>query len=307
VSYDEKLSERVRSETIRVGDTHYACGESVSGATLTMTPSTDMLSGELAADSDMDTLPDETLRGVDCLHYRITASMEKLVERIKSSDSLTPEKEKKWLQGEFVMDIWIGKEDNIIRREKVYSRFPSQMGDGWHISDWVKEYYDINVRFILEPPVDEYGELLPGWRVQAGSLVWLRGETEYSITGDDPAHQQVKFAVKVTNYRGGWARNVRVQVSTMLVDAESKPAVIAAKPVGPGPVDLYVGYSETFEVDWEYDASTISTAELEGMLRSSVVIIEYPTSDGKYRVETRYQPNGMLISPPEKYPVDSTD
>jgi len=307
VFYDETLSERIRSETIRVGDTHYACGESVSGATLTMTPSTDMLSGELAADSDMDTLPDETLRGVDCLHYRITASMEKLVERIKSSDSLTPEKEKKWLQGEFVMDIWIGKEDNIIRREKVYSRFPSQMGDGWHISDWVKEYYDINVRFILEPPVDEYGELLPGWRVQAGSLVWLRGETEYSITGDDPAHQQVKFAVKVTNYRGGWARNVRVQVSTMVANAENKPATIEAKPVSPGPVELYVGDSETFEAGWEYDASTVSAEELEEMLRSSVVIIEYPTSDGKYRVETRYQPNGMLISPPEKYPVDSTD
>jgi hypothetical protein len=307
VLYDETLSERIRSETIRVGDNHYAYGESSSGALLTMVPTTDILSGNLVADSDMEILPDEMLRGVDCWHYRITANMEKLVLRMKSSDSLTPEKEKKMLQGEFVMGLWIGKEDNIIRREKVYSRFPSLVGDGWHISDWVKEYYDINVRFTLEPPVNEYGELLPGWRVQAGSLVWLRGETEYSISGDDPAHQQVKFTVKVTNYRGGWARNVRVQVSTMLVNAESKPATIEAKPVNPGPVELYVGDSETFEVDWEYDASAISAEELEELLRSSIVIIEYPISDGKYRVETRYQTNGMFLSPPEKYPVDSSD
>lgn len=308
VFYDEKLAERVRSETIRVGDTHYACGESgVSGSMLTMTPSSDMLSGELVADSDMEMLPDETLRGVDCWHYRLTANMEKLVERIKSSDSLTPEKEKKWLQGEFVMDLWIGKEDNIIRREKEYSRSPSAVGGGWYISDRLKEYFDVNVRFTLEPPVNEYGELLPGWRIQAGSPVWLRGETEYSISGDDPAHQQVKFTVKVINFQGGWARNVRVQVSTMVVNAESKPATIEAKPVSPGPVELYVGDSETFEVGWEYDASAISAEELEELLKSSVVIIEYPTSDGKYRVETRYQTNGMLISPPEKYPVDSPD
>ena len=93
----------------------------------------------------------------------------------------------------------------------------------------------------------------------------------------------------------------------MVVNAESKPATIEAKPVSPGPVELYVGDSETFEVGWEYDASAISAEELEELLKSSVVIIEYPTSDGKYRVETRYQTNGMLISPPEKYPVDSPD
>ena len=305
--YDETLSERIRSETIRVGDTHYACGESgVSGSMLTMTPSLDIFNG-MAGDSDVEMLPDETVRGVDCWHYRLTVDMKRVLERMRALDSLTPAKEKMVLQGETVYDIWIGKEDNIIRRDKFYSRLPSRVGDGWYISDWVKEYYDINVRFTLEPPINEYGELLPGWRMQAGSLVWLRGETEYSISGDDPAHQQVKFTVKVINFQQGWARNVRVQVSTMVVNAEIKPGTIEAKPVSPGPIELYVGDSETFEVGWEYDASAISAEELEELLKSSVVIIEYPTSDGKYRVETRYQTNGMLISPPEKYPVDSPD
>jgi len=307
VFYDETLSERIRSETIRVGDTHYACGESgVSGSMLTMTPSLDIFNG-MAGDSDVEMLPDETVRGVDCWHYRLTVDMKRVLERMRALDSLTPAKEKMVLQGETVYDIWIGKEDNIIRRDKFYSRLPSRVGDGWYISDWVKEYYDINVRFTLEPPINEYGELLPGWRMQAGSLVWLRGETEYSISGDDPAHQQVKFTVKVTNFQGGWARNVRVQVSTMVANAENKPATIEAKPVSPGPVELYVGDSETFEADWDYDASTISAEELEQLLRSSIIIIEYPTSDGKYRVETRYQTNGMFLSPPEKYPVDSPD
>lgn len=55
---------------------------------------------------------------------------------------------------EMTMELWIGKSDYLIRREIVTYRASS-------VSE--VRFFDFNKEIIIEPPVDESGELLEGW------------------------------------------------------------------------------------------------------------------------------------------------
>jgi len=71
-----------------------------------------------------------------------------------------------------------------------------------------------------------------------------------SISGEDPAQQQISFRITVTNTGADVARDVQVLLSVMATNEETKPVMMEAEPSTPGPVDLGPDESETYNITW---------------------------------------------------------
>ncbi|MFC1865378.1 zf-HC2 domain-containing protein [Chloroflexota bacterium] len=110
-------------------------------------PTKESALGMLQFMGELQQLPDETLDGVDCLHYTV----------ISRWGSLTP------------VEVWIGKDDYLIRQ------MSQSTEDENAISTNITRYYDFNANISIEPPLVTSGELLPGWAVEnielASSLI----------------------------------------------------------------------------------------------------------------------------------------
>ena len=85
--------------------------------------------------SDLEQLPDETIDGINCYHY-----LGKPKLRL-----ITP------------IELWIGKDDNLIRQMKQWTDFDDST------PLMTTKCYDFNQPIDIEAPFTEVGELLPGW------------------------------------------------------------------------------------------------------------------------------------------------
>ena len=133
-------------------------------------------------------------------------------------------------------------------------------------SSVMMKYYDFNEPITIEPPLDAHGELLPGWRLVASyparRAIFLTSRATSTIEGEDPAHQQISYRITITNVGEEVASNVRVKVRTRATNEESGVVMMEAEPSTPGMVDLGPGEGETYNVSWEYDASSTPKEEL---------------------------------------------
>ncbi len=129
---------------------------------------------------DVERLPDEEIDGVACLHYVGTVDTEKLIAEVEASltkngqDTLSLEDRermervyKTWRASEMTEEFWIGKTDSLIRQFKNVTHYASVKGGmavGAPTKVAIVKYYDFNADIVIEPPLDESGELLPLWR-----------------------------------------------------------------------------------------------------------------------------------------------
>ena len=127
---------------------------------------------------NVELLPDETIGGTDCFHYRgmvdFTRGAKELIAQLDPEDphyETTKEGLERsaehlsqlWKQ-EF--EIWIGKDDYLLRREIGSFQVTSpDTGELEFTYTMTTRYYDFNQPIVIEPPVDENGEVLPGWRL----------------------------------------------------------------------------------------------------------------------------------------------
>lgn len=120
----------------------------------------------------IENLPDERIARTDCFHLRGEVDMERWAEKAKAAlDSTDPryEEDVEFIEEqaaatEVVVEVWIGKDDYLIRQIKHNGQvFASDGGVGTH--SYVGVYYDFNEPIEIEPPFDADGKLLPGWQL----------------------------------------------------------------------------------------------------------------------------------------------
>ena len=124
----------------------------------------------------IEKLPDERIAGEDCFHLRGEVDMERWAEKTKAAfDSTDPRYEEivksieeQAAATEEVVEVWIGKDDYLIRQIKRNGQvFASDGGVGTY--SYVEVYYDFNEPIEIEPPLDADGKLLPGWQLVENS------------------------------------------------------------------------------------------------------------------------------------------
>jgi competence protein ComGC len=149
-------------------------------------PSAKLTQEQLDMFLKIDILPEESIDGVTCFHYRGTVDIEKFIEQDRTGREKIYEKmgkhyseeelrtindvsAKTWRARTVTYEFWIGKDDYIIRQWK--SGFVSVTGvlDSNSTMEIIK-YYDFNVPIVIEPPLDESGALLPEWSVIKGDF-----------------------------------------------------------------------------------------------------------------------------------------
>ncbi len=164
-------------------------------------------------------------------------------------------------------------------------------------------YYDFNQPVAIEPPLDDEGNLLPGWQI-AGSItpdsrqpvfsrdmvVTIGAEPGYN----DAAHQQVTFRITLTNQSAETVDNVRLTLSTMATNETEKPAVIEARPQDPEITSFAPDRSETYIASWKFDGSHLSKQEISRLVDETQVKVKFTTQDGRELTE--------LLSPRIPYP-----
>jgi len=238
-------------------------------------------------------LPDERIEGTDCLRYQGRVDVEQKIEELKAR--LDPEEAgyEERLKGlealrttKTEVELWIGKNDFLIRQMKSI-RESSVHGD----AVVVVKFYDFNEGITIESPTTASGELLPGWQLQSSlqnQQEWTFSiDVSFTISGDDPVHQQISYHITITNRDEEVAGDVRVKVLARATNDASGSIMIEAEPSTPAPVDLGPGESETYNVSWEYDASHTSKEELAKLVSYSRVFIRCTTVEGIEDVQVR--------------------
>jgi hypothetical protein len=165
-------------EFIIVGDKQYVREPENASANLRISVSssaTPILSKEntlqiLDALTDLQKLPDGEIEGVDCFHYRGRFDVEQIIKEQKAKLDPTQPGYEERLEGleqlrgiKTEVELWIGKDDYLIRQMKRDTQVPADNIGGWSTSSSVVKYYDFDKPITIEPPVTASGELLPGW------------------------------------------------------------------------------------------------------------------------------------------------
>jgi hypothetical protein len=291
-------------EFIIIGDTQYVTSGAFNRTAVVVLSdnSSSILSKEATLDllnelAGLQTLPEETIDGVRCLHYLGKWDVEKRIEETKkniqefNADSdahaVTDEQMEEIFEQmrsiDVTHEIWIGKDDYLIRQIKTEQRGPADENGQLSVS-MTMNYYDFNRPITIEPPLDTEGNLLPGWRLDSGPSeeISFNCQTHSQVTGEDPLHRQIEAVVTVTNVAmGATANNVQVDLRNNEVTKDSgETPWINALPESPGPVNLESGQSETFQAIWEGDLSRIAGDKLDALLERTVIKITYSTPEG---------------------------
>lgn len=107
-------------------------------------------------------LPNETIRGIDCLHYRGKVDMDAYIDKLP--DYMFPdERYREWLgHTDRTMELWIGEDDYLIRKYQTDEQNPypsmSELSppagpEARHVATEVAEFYDYNEPIEIEPPL----------------------------------------------------------------------------------------------------------------------------------------------------------
>lgn len=146
-------------------------------------PSTEKTLEAFSLLKDIERVEDEVIDGVGCLHYRGTIDGDKYNEKmrqareemvLRSFPDLTGEEldrfiepmERRWREMTVTHDIWIGKNDYLIRQWT-----ESGLGGSYNIwpgaetSSTTIRYFDFNEEIVIEAPLDKDGNLLEDWNL----------------------------------------------------------------------------------------------------------------------------------------------
>jgi hypothetical protein len=202
---------------------------------------------------DFQTLPDQKIDGVDCYHYEGNL--------IESQNQI------------IVVDIWVGKDDNLPRKET--------MG-----SDYTVLFSNFNQPIVIAAPLTSAGDLLPGWNsLQTGPHL----SVNYTdiIGGADLADSSIQYNITLYNDGLQEAEDVQVKLQTMATNNAVKPAQITAVPSNNvNPESIPSWQSVTYNVTWEFDAGDLSKAELAQLIQQTTITVTYQSEDGAQITQT---------------------
>ena len=217
------------SEFIIIGDKQYVweSDDATGGSQFQIASSGSIHSKEdtlsiLNALTKIEKLPDERIAEADCPHLRGEVDMKRQAEQAKAAlNSTSPRYEatiksidEQMATSKAVVDVWIGKDDYLIRQIKWNGQVIASDG-GMDTFSSVVKYYDFNKPITIEPPLDADGKLLPGWQLTEGSAQSPQERTfscdvSFTISGADPTRQEISFLISIVNVTEETVNNVRV-------------------------------------------------------------------------------------------------
>jgi hypothetical protein len=167
------------------GTSHYLTPEEIKE----ISPSAKLTHEQLDVLEKIEVLPEETIDGAVCFHYRGTVDIEKYIKSVEPSFKKTYEKYfgndaeegfnksfNTYAQNlrnlKITDEFWIGKDDYIIRQWKEATALIAkdsaleQMKTGFDVI----KYYDFNAPIEINAPLDGQRNLLPGWALVTPDL-----------------------------------------------------------------------------------------------------------------------------------------
>jgi hypothetical protein len=171
-------------EVITIGDKNYAwradntTDNAWSAGIYVRPPSKEDTLSLLDLLTKIENLPDERIAGADCFHLRGEFDMERWAEKTKAAFDPTDPRyeedvksiEEQAAATEAVVEVWIGKDDYLIRQVKHNVQVFASDGEVGTFS-YLEVYYDFNEPIEIEPPLDADGKLLPGWQLTGWQLI----------------------------------------------------------------------------------------------------------------------------------------
>jgi hypothetical protein len=156
-------------EATRIGEQTYVrasdmpeSGAAVSEVACVMLPIAEALE-PLDLLIDLEQLPDEEIDNVQCLHYRGKIDMDAFVKReAKMGSQLPPELLELMRRGSMEVELWVGKDDYLIRQMKRLDHMPEweagTADEKWMRQSTVERFYDFNEPISIEPPPPDSSE-----------------------------------------------------------------------------------------------------------------------------------------------------
>ena len=201
----------------------------------------------------LQTLKDETIDGVKCYHYR--GNLEMGMDKTE------------------VIDIWVGKDDNLPRKET-------------YNGEYTTRFLDLNKPLTINAPLTAAGELQPGWHLlQSGPHLTVNYSD--SIGGTDMTHPVFSFDINLYNDGFEEAKDVQVTFQTMATDNPVKPAKLAATAAtDASPVNIPSWQSMNFKIQWQFDSNNLSKLDLVQAMQKTTFTVSYHKADGTEIDET---------------------
>jgi len=255
----------------------------------------------------LETLSDEKIEGVNSFHYKGRFDTERMIEKEKARLSgmqsrMDVDDYERMMEGlenslnvNMEIELWIGKDDNLIRQMVQTTQYPDDEGK-LQTTSTMMTFYGFNESIIINPPLDSGGQLLEGWQL-AGSItpdatqpVFSRNFTS-SIGAqegyDDYAHQKAEYSITITNNSIETVKDVRVTIATMLTDTVDKFAKVEAEPETLAGT-IAPGESRTYRARCPFDTAGLTKEEIIKLHDMATILVHFTTEDGRELTELLY-------------------
>lgn len=276
--------------------------------------------------TDVKRLSDEVIDDTDCFHYEGTYDWEKQLREIFSDDSPSgrPPLSEAQLQerieeereeaGTTNINLWIGKEDYLIRKMERVTQRPDVSGVV-RTGTSIMRFYDFNETVEIEAPLDSQGNLLPGWVTTAPDYPHFSTEIQADIDNYDPSNRKVKFSITLTNISEETLADVDVRIVQDFPDREDNPDANIwhrweSGQLGSGPFTLDPSESLEYTSTFGYDATSINPGIISETLDNSYIEVSYIPPDSQLKVERFHfdAPESLYTLstevPPHLVPID---
>jgi hypothetical protein len=247
--------------------------------------------------TNIQELPDETIDGTVCLHYKGTYDYEKQLRSLLEGDSrmgIPPISEKEleerleeWREeiGTTAIELWIGRDDYLIRQMTYDNQRPNDDG-GVESSVTNIRFYDFNKPLNIEAPVDSQGNLLSGWTTASPESLRIDTDIQVDIDNYDPSDRKVNFSIVLTNIDTETLTDVDVNIVSVFPSPDEK--IWFSWNNGQytrGPYILDHGESLEYGCMFGYDATSVSPEIISEAIENSYIEVSYLTPDGQKKSE----------------------
>ena len=265
--------------------------------------------------ADTEELPEEDIEGVRCRRYRGLYDYEKAIRARYESDPVRrgpppgEEEIQKEIEmfrehgGERYVDLWVGKDDNLIRQLVIES---VDAGEETITRRSVYEYYDFNEPIAIEAPVDATGNLLAGWKTAVSEQPMFSHDITTNINNNDPTARRIEFSVKITNTGSYKVTDIKVRDIMRNTPVAMETGIwIRSEPELIVPYWMEPGASLRYIVEYAYDATAAAPETIATVLDGAGLYIGYRTPEGELKMETVRFPvhEGIFTLPTDLPPI----
>jgi len=270
-------------------------------------------------------LPDEVIDGVNCVHIGGTYDWEKQMREFLGGDSqrgrppisearLQEMIEEREEAGITTINLWIGKEDYLIRKMERVTQIPDKNGV-IQSGTQILRFYDLNEPIAIEAPVDSQGNLLPGWITTHPESPNIGTEMQADIDNYDPSNRNVTFNITLTNIGEDTLTDVDVRIQSVFPDREDNPnaEIWQSSESGQltrGPYTLDASKSLEYGATFGYDATSIDPDIISETIENSYIEVSYFIPNGQLKVEIFHfdAPESLYtlstVVPPHLVPIE---